>query len=297
MSKSSAVAWQVEPNDEGRRRAALRVKQRRKSDSRRWTVDGRRRSSRSSKRPSNTSSIRHATPWNERFIFEDTEAKISTQVTRKSHTALSGKENLAIDSRPKTTPNARNNLTERHFTERADGELVLNFSRREIIAPAAASSSNAMSPLLGGSRDVSVSPFDMEKLKLALLQADVDFGLPNESAATDESHIPLKIHRHEVSANLEAFEELLYEIELEEELAHRELADQKQSYQQSCAGTTDETDSGINSPNDEMSEPCVFPRGREDEIREYVWYSFRAACERERRLVNDGMKFHEVVEM
>ena len=289
MSKSSAVAWQVEPNDEGRRRAALRVKQRRKSDSRRWTVDGRRRSSRSSKRPSPTSSIRHATPWNERFIFEDTEAKISTQVTRKSHTALSGKENLAIDSRPKT-------MTERHFTERADGELVLNFSRREIIAPAAASSSNAMPPLLGGSRDVSVSPFDMEKLKLALLEADVDFGLPNESAATDESHIPL-IHGHEASANLEAFEELLYEIELEEELAHRELADQKQSYQQSCAGTTDETDLGINSPNDEMSELCVFPRGREDEIHKYVWYSFRAACERERRLVNDGMKFHEVVEM
>lgn len=289
---------------DGRRLAALRVKERQERESKRWSVDGcKRRSKRSGIRPlTTTSSLRHSTPWNERFAFED------TPLPKKISTSLrDGKENVAKNnSRPMTTSNAGTSSTskkqqktiERHFSDRSDGDLVLSFMRREMIAPAILSG-GCVSPLLGGMRDVSVSPFDIFKLKQALEADDWSCSSSEGNREAPEQN-ECRIDCNEASADLDAFEELLYEMEIDDELARRELLektcleksekllDYYEVDDNECVSAAHERD-----PYDSVDVPWDI----QEEIYNYTWYNQQRANERDMKLFkNSSMQFHEVVE-
>ena len=299
MSASSKHA------DDGRLRAALRVRQRRKSESKRWTIDGKRRSSSSrNKRPSTTSSVANlpTTPWNERFVFGDE------------------KENAPNRRTPvKFNPPAQKNKTntqKRHFSERADGELIVSFSRYEI-APTNKDNGES-STFFSGTQNASVSPFDMIKLRSALKE---DGGDDDErSVANDECRTPNYPHPpHEVkqshmmhrfdsidtNAKLEAFEELLYTVEIEEELIHRELVRKTQHSNEvkkadECLIPNEETvlESQTTSMNKLEIQSAMVPTTTQEEIYNYVWYLKMASCEREKNLIKDGeLHCHKIVEM
>ena len=74
--KTPAVRQAGTSHDDGRRRARLRVKEKRRRDAKSWSIDGRRRSGTSyhlglaQHMPSMLTNV-HSSPWNERFMFND----------------------------------------------------------------------------------------------------------------------------------------------------------------------------------------------------------------------------------
>ena len=286
--------------DDGRLRAALRVRQRRRSDSKRWTIDGKRRRN---KRPSTTSATANlpTTPWNERFVFDDEKENAPNRRT-------------SVKINPPAQKNKTNNTEIRHFSERADGELTVTFSRYEI-APTNRDNGES-STLFSGTQDACVSPFDMIKLRRALEDDegdDSEISVANDEYRTQNySHSPREVKQshtmpqfdaQDANANLEAFEELLYTVEIEEELVHRELVRKTQTHsnEEKKAERCLLPDDIISSESQTASmskleiQPAIIPKAKQEEIYNYVWYSKMRTCEREKNLV--GLQCHRIVEM
>ena len=132
----------------GRRRAALRVKQRRRQDEKTWSTSGKlksnrnrrpssnngRRPSSSNRRPSSRPS--HERPWNDRFIHErETVLEHATETNQKrlgsaqsEKRSVEGKENNANDT-TQTKPQAAHGCRFTQYTERADGDAVVEEER------------------------------------------------------------------------------------------------------------------------------------------------------------------------
>ena len=311
--------------NEGRRRAAIRVKQKRMYDSQRWTIEGRRRpdSSRFKNRPSIKSPARklHSKPWNDRFIFNQASAEksknfadglqlFSSPVDEKANNPHSRPMTaLALGSKigqlvPKTTQDSSARQTTifkpevRHFSERADGELVSNFSRCEI-TPTTASKCNC-SPLLVSKCNASVSPFDMTKLR-AVLNA--------EGSEDDETYrgedgdiLPIilsqKFPQFDCSlanVNLETFEELVYTAQIEEEVCREFLSSGHESQAHDFSAAYEkESESNKN----EMPHVGI-AREREEEICNFVWRSKIVASDQAKDIMkndSDGsLQYHEIV--
>eukprot|EP00956_Cyclotella_meneghiniana_P011394 scaffold15972_cov73-Cyclotella_meneghiniana.AAC.4 len=299
--------------DDGRMRAALRVRQRRRSDSKRWTIDGKRRRN---KRPSTTSATANlpTTPWNERFVFDDEKENVPNR-------------RASVKFNPPARKNKTNNTEICHFSERADGELTVTFSRYEI-APKGAMRRDVVdneygesSTFFSGTQDASVSPFDMIKLRRALEDDegdDSEMSVANDEYRTQNySHSPREVKQshtmpqfdaQDANANLEAFEELLYTVEIEEELVHRELVRKTQTHsnEEKKAERCLLPDDIISSESQTASmskleiQPAIIPKAKQEEIYNYVWYSKMRTCEREKNLIKDELndtECHKVVEM
>ena len=294
---------------DGRRRAALRVQQKRRRDSRRWTIDGRWRSSSSlsNTRLRTISSTRnlHSTPWNQRFIFQDEDPNKTNSIhMRKAETCTDREENnshiprstTSIDRySSKQTPLDKSTTGTCHFSERADGELVTSYSRCEI-APSRVSKysdSNVRTCHIG------VSPFDMNKVQQALDAAQSDEDDGNNEPPIVNRHVAFSPLNH---ANLDAFEELLYTVEVEEELAHRELVFKSLSkkvddplHSDLAADETYSLDLNIDN-DDEL--PMIKLQERQEEILNFVKNTRIFFTEKEKYLLKGGtLKYHEIVKM
>lgn len=190
----------------GRKIAALRVRQRRRRESLRWSPSGKLRSSPSSRPPITKVDI----PWNDRFIFDDESqhkgATYSKNRRIASRKGCDGKENIAKSN------SSENRI--RHYTERSDGDAVAHFQQIEVLlqsSAAAAGVEKRPSPV--ETRSIALSPFDMAKVKSAL-EAD-------SLSQTKTPHI--HFHETEVESMLDKFEELILTMEIEEELLRRDL--------------------------------------------------------------------------
>ena len=302
---------------DGRLRAALRVKQKKQRDETKWSINGRRRpvSSVAPIRPPQSNAI----PWNQRFIFEESidpgddndnnlEALVNNRQPRKK-SAVNGKENNVgnkkIDKPSKST---------RHYSERADGELVLEFQRCEI-TPSSHIRLDATSPHIGGTQSVGVSPFDLAKVRATLKadtnQCEVDLDVPeeNDHVANTQAHPTHQpIDETTAKAMLDKFEELLYAMEFEEELVHRDIT--KNQYSQIKTSVAmmvvdDDMDECVHIPKDEVKNSTDEPGELqeqtslpEDEILEYSQRIKSAIRERKVPLTKNGpLDFHEIVEM
>lgn len=305
--KQASISCQTD--NDGRIRAASRVKEKMRRDSLIWTVDGRRRAKSSrNKRPSGAMTTLHSAPWNERFILQ-------AVATRKNHTrplSAYGKENstniarlTAVAVAGKSTPASKNI---RHYSERSDGELVLNYSRCEILPCSNENNQDNHfqdSHLYGGTQEASVSPFDLVKLKAALLEAAQSDLESDADEADHEVSFPINspytkgvspIDRKQANANLKAFEDLLYTVEIEEEIAHREL---KSKALVTRTGDSPDHSSPANSSRDSKEESLDGEmKLSSTEIYNYVWQSDLASREREKCLLKDGiLRFHDIVQM
>ena len=209
------------PNDDsGRRRAALRVKQRRRQDEKTWSPSGKLKANRNRRPTSNTGRRRptsssssnrrpssrpsHEKPWNDRFIHEDeTVLEHATQANQKK------------------LGSARRNV---------DGKE-------------------------NNTKDVSTSPFDLDKVN-ASLEADAAANDPLRQTPTHESsssllHTPhqtsneqltnplfsMPLDKDKVKAVLENCADILYTIELEEELLRRDVASRDHQTHQSITNS------------------------------------------------------------
>jgi hypothetical protein len=244
---------------------------------------------------------------------------IPERMNRTRPLSAYGKENSINITRPKTAMAAADSLKQtakstpsksvRHFSERSDGELVLNYSRTEILSNSNGNCSSHIDNLLGGTEDASVSPFDMVKLKAALDAAESDndgaehgVEFPINSPCTKDMN---PIDRNQAHPNLEAFEDLLYTVEIEEELAHRELRNKTllvrtgNSPEHGSVASEADSTSKEDGPDDEVKmSAAAMPVGRQEEIHNYVWQSNLLSREREKALVKDGsMQFHEIVQV
>jgi hypothetical protein len=215
------------------------------------------------------------------------------------------------DIQQKPSNDARANSEVRHFSERSDGDLMLNFSRCEIAPSMTADAANA-SPFFAQTCDTSTSPFDMIKLQAALeAAASDDDEICDTQCGEDDLYRALfqpdkndsspPLDYNATHANLEAFKELLYTVEIEEELLHRELAGKsllRQSETHSDACSVRENSSVSDANDGDEALPIMIPRERQEEIRNYIWCNKMASTDREKGLVKDGnLRFHEIVRM
>ena len=175
----------------GRKTAALRVRQRQKRESLKWSPSGKLRT-RSQTKCSPTTQNR--IPWNDRFIFDDgSQPKGATQP--KHSRTYDEKENIA-------NSNSSSNRI-RHYTERSDGVAVAHFQQIEI----STNSGAAESPSVVETRSIALSPFNMAKVQATLR----------------ENRLSELKSPQEVESILDEFEELILTMEIEEELIRRDL--------------------------------------------------------------------------
>lgn len=178
----------------GRKTAALRVRQRQKRERLRWSPSGKLRTPYN--RRSSTPTTEIVIPWNNRFIFDDETLPNITTISRKiSDDKKENVENLSSSS---------NRI--RHYTERSNGDAVLQFQQIEISAYAGLDGVEEL-PSSVETRNIALSPFDMEKVKAAL-----------RAKRLSEPKTP-----HEVEYLLDHFEELILTMEIEEEIVRRDL--------------------------------------------------------------------------
>ena len=325
----------------GRRRAALRVKQKRRKDERTWSPSGKlikgRQRPQSSQRP--CSQLSHLKPWNDRFIYFLEEETECSGIQRKKQSA-DGKENNNIGRNPSTVGAKQKSRPEiKHYTERCDGEAVLEFTRCEISPTSPIVAKNDECHDLIGTRSVSTSPFDMDKVRAAL-QADAN---DTQNEHDDELHLTNDTHnkhlhesentaslhsrnndrekrsngplanplllppldRDRVKSLLDNFEDLLYTIELEEELLKRDIASRKHIAQSnSVYPDLEETEGTSHSQIDQndicqtRTEPRIsIPPERCNEIIEYVNRA-KQNKDKQHKLIekNGDMKYHEIAE-
>ena len=118
-----------------------------------------------------------------------------------------------------------------------------------------------------------------------------------------QSHTMPQFDAQDANANLEAFEELLYTVEIEEELVHRELVRKTQTHsnEEKKAERCLLPDDIISSESQTASmskleiQSVIIPKAKQEEIYNYVWYSKMRTCEREKNL--EGLQCHKIVEM
>lgn len=175
----------------GRKTAALRVRQRQKRESLRWSPSGKLRTPHSQRSPT----IRNRIPWNDRFIFDDEnhpKGAIHPMRSRVvSRRACDEKENDA-------NSNSSSNRI-RNYTERSDGVEISTYS--------GAAGRVSEGPSAVETRSIALSPFNMAKVKAALRR---------ERLSEPKS-------LNEVKSILDEFEELILTMEIEEELVRRDL--------------------------------------------------------------------------
>eukprot|EP00984_Skeletonema_dohrnii_P008569 scaffold3167_cov132-Skeletonema_dohrnii-CCMP3373.AAC.10 len=182
----------------GRKTAALRVRQRQKRESLRWSPSGKLRLKTPHSRRSPTTQI--DIPWNDRFIFDDesqhkgaTNSKDRRIVSRRG---CNDKENVANSS--------SSGKRIRHYTERSDGVAVAYFQHIEV---SAAADGVGKRPPIVETCSIAISPFNMAKV-MAALRAD----------SLSEPKTP-----HEMENIIDQFEDLILTMEIEEELVRRDL--------------------------------------------------------------------------
>lgn len=326
------------PNS-GQRRAALRVKQKRRNDQKQWTTDGKLLHRKSSSRPS--SRLNHQKPWNERFIFDDEPENDNTNTrgfdsrSKRSQEATHGKENIANQSSQDIQTR-----TIRHYTERADGEIMLEFTRCEILPSDDKMKAVPLSPVIAtdgkchdliGTRSIGVSPFDLTKVKAALDAHEEEE--THSCVKPDESeqatlHVPssrynpninntvkennrrslphsgaqtLPLDENKVEEFLEAFEDLLYTMELEEELLRRDLARNQTSQQIPRISNKEDSEIKIDREEDYIddTEPRIsIPKERAETIVEYIQASRHVRAQQEQQVTKKGyLTYGEIVEM
>jgi len=187
----------------GRKTAALRVRQRQKRESLRWSPSGKLRLKTPHSRRSPTTQI--DIPWNDRFIFDDesqhkgaTNSKDRRIVSRRG---CNEKENVANSS--------SSGKRIRHYTERSDGVAVAYFQQIEVSTSSASAAADGVGkrPPIVETSSIALSPFNMAKVKAAL-RAD----------SQPEPKTP-----HEMENIIDKFEELILTMEIEEELVRRDL--------------------------------------------------------------------------
>jgi len=257
-------------DNSGRRRAALRVKQRKRQDEKTWSPSGkllvksnrnrrpsssntgRRRQSSTNRRPSSSSSRpSHEKPWDDRFIYEDeTVLEHATQANQKRldsaqrRRSVEGKENNANDD-TQAKHQAAHGCKSTQYTERADGRSEILTSPISNVQP---------DNELIGTKEVSTSPFDLDKVN-ASLEADAAANDPlqhtpsivNENSLRtphQTSNEPitnplfsLPLDKDKVQTILENCADLLYTIELEEELLRRDIASRDHQNHQSSTNS------------------------------------------------------------
>lgn len=300
------------PPESSRRRAALRVQQKIRHDLARWSPNGmkRRKGRKSIRPPATVTKSVHCTPWNERFIFDEEslpskERNAPAKIWRRS---VHGKEkdNNIVSKRGdgKQTPI-------RQYTERSDGELVIEFGRCEIIP------SSPMRASLITSQSASTSPFDLAKVQAALeayaidhYEEEVSQHNNDNEMSKEEDHrtalhesmgtaasvpelIPpsrvLSVDKSELKSTVEKFEELLYTYLIEEELIRCDLIKKR-------------TGEGCYVPNltceeieDEIRIPIISSQ-RQDKINEYAAERRKCANILPCQLLSKNVSFDEIVE-
>jgi hypothetical protein len=299
------------PPESGRRRAALRVKQKIRHDQLQWSPNGmKRRKGRKSIRPPAviTKSV-HCTPWNERFIFDDEslpskERNAPEKIWRRS---VHGKENNNVSKR-----GGGKQSRIRQYTERSDGELVIEFGRCEIIP------SSPMRPSLLASQSVSTSPFDLAKVRAALEAYAINHYEEGEShhddnemsqeedhrtalhesmgaAASVPEFIPpsrvVPVEKSELISTVEKFEELLYTSLIEEELIRCDLIKKRPGEVSHISNLT------CDGSDDELRMPRISSL-RHDEINEYAAERRKCANVLPCQLLteNGNLSFDKIVE-
>jgi hypothetical protein len=204
---------------------------------------------------------------------------------------------------------------ERDFSDRADGELVLTYSRQEI-TPTTVRICDT-SPFTFGMCDVGVSPFDMTKV-LAALEADSNRkAIRNiakqvnqidrswiESPCDDSPSCNIADSQPPVfngaNINFEMIEELLYSIDIEEQLAHRELIEKQLSRttNEALKSFIDRDKSNGSGLADTFKDEEELTVERKEVIYDHAWHFMRSSHERERVLTRNGhLKCHEIVQM
>ena len=173
---------------DGQKIAALRVKQRQRRESLRWSPSGklRPRSSRAKaakKAQNSPPAVLNSVPWNDRFIFDDD----SHQRNRSMQTK---KVSAAKDSSGRI----------RSYTERCNGEAVGSFQQVEV-------SSSIESKLKN-------QPVETRSIALS----------PIVKVSPGEADTPkIKFDVTEAKNILDRFEEMLLTMQIEEELLRRDL--------------------------------------------------------------------------
>ena len=276
----------------GHRRAALRVKQKRRKDERTWSPSG--KLLKGKQRPQSKINQK---PWNNRKWSVD------------------GKENNAKEKSP-----ARSRPEMKHYTERCDGVAVLEFTRCEISPTSPIVVKNDECHDLIGTRSVSTSPFDMDKVRAALHADVIDTQNEHDEELTTRnndkgtrSNDPLTnplflqpLDRDRIKSILDNFEDLLYTIELEEELLKRDIATRKQIAQPIIRDPDGEEKEGIPHFQIDQNNTCQTTRTeprisispeRCIQILEYVNRSKHVQNKQHKLIAKNGdMKYHEIAE-
>ncbi len=183
----------------GRKTAALRVRQRQKRESLRWSPSGKLRTPHTRRSPT----IEHTIPWNDRFIFKD-----EIQSDKATHSTDRRISRRKCDDEKENVENLKSCSNRiHHYTERCDGDAVRYFQQIEILTSSGAADGVQQRPSAVETRSIALSPFDMEKVKAAL-----------EANSSTDPKTP-----HEVECILDQFEELILTMEMEEEVVRRDL--------------------------------------------------------------------------
>ena len=284
-------------SDGGRRRAALRVKQKIRHDQQQWSPNGMRRRPR--RRIASQQCLNHK-PWNDRFIFNEEswtkECNAPAKIWKRS---ANGKENNNAETQVnKTNGNLRGQRSQmRCYTERSDGEAIAEFSRCEIFSSSPEAAGTTCLNLVK-THSIGTSPFDMGKVRAAL-EADVIDNHEDDELYPDNYHehkfvgtmidqdfIPSRVNeKYESSVNekrphhgplfvpldetavnsfLWKFEELLYASELEEELIHRDIV-KNQRDGDGCV-----TNIICEENDDNCLRSLIITTQRQDEINQYA---------------------------
>ena len=313
----------------GRRRAALRVKQRRRQDEKTWSPSGKLKTNRnrrplsskssSNRRPSSRPS--HEKPWNDRFIHEDeailehaTETNQKTLGSVDQRRSVEGKGNNANDdtqAKPQAAPGCKST----QYTERANGEAVVEFARTEILT-SPISNVQPDNELIG-TKDVSTSPFDLDKVE-ASLEADAAANDPLHQTPTHESsslHSPhqtsteplmnplfsIPLDKDKMKAVLENCADLLYTIELEEELLRRDIASRE--HQTHLSSIKDSTDTERREDRHELHIPMrtespqriQLPPEKREQIMSYI-NQCKSTKDKQQQVITN-LQYQEIAEI
>ena len=196
----------------GRKTAALRVRQRQKRESLRWSPSGKLRTPHSRTGPHSrpSSTTRNRVPWNDRFIFDD-ESQPKSAHPKDADRKIVSRRTCDENENVANSNSSSNRI--RHYTERSDGVAVAHFQQIEISAYSEAANRVGEVPSAVETRSIALSPFNMAKVKAAL----------RDSVSKPKS---LK----GVQSILDEFEELILTMEIEEEIVRRDLELQRNDY-------------------------------------------------------------------
>eukprot|EP00804_Cyclotella_cryptica_P019914 CCRYP_007818-RB/>CCRYP_007818-RB protein AED:0.24 eAED:0.24 QI:538/1/1/1/0.33/0/4/588/355 len=310
-------------NDDGRHRASLRVKEKRRQDAKRWSVDGRRRSGsrahhlRLARHPPSMLPNLHSSPWNDRFMFDAiNNPGLAAGASKQRMTGVSSLQlmpllnQMKVDSSTTGIKGEQRVRSERNFSDRADGELVLNHSRQEV-TPTTIKKCDT-SPSAVGMRDVGISPFDMSKV-LDALEADNSNletmrHIADKINQIDRNCIPTSCKNShscniysskphvfdEAKINFERIEELLYTMEIEEQLAHRELTHNQLSQ------TNEERPKAYIEGDvvDAFQDEEALTVERSEVIYNHAWQFIRSSHQQEKVITKNGhLYYHEIVQI